>query len=150
MTMRRRDESGQLTPLIIGFVVIVLLGVTVTANASKAFLYRRSLASWADGAAIVAAQNVSEEVIYAGEAGEHLPLAEDAAREAVVDYVARHDLGGRFDSFTVVVVDVSPVTDTVTVGLAARVPLIWANDTTASIHRGIPVTAEASAVAVLR
>lgn len=150
MTPRRRDESGQLTPLVIGFVVIVLLVVTVTANASKAFLYRRSLASWADGAAIVAAQSVSEQAIYAGAVGEHLPLAESAARAAVVDYVARNELGGRFDDLTVVRVVVDPGTDAVTVGFAARVPLIWANDTTASFSRGIPVTAEASTIAVLR
>jgi hypothetical protein len=48
-----RDESGQLTPLVIGFAVIVVLLVAVVANASNAFLHRRSLASWADGAATV-------------------------------------------------------------------------------------------------
>lgn len=145
-----RSESGQLTPLVIGFVVIVLLVVTVTANASKAFLFRRSLASWADGAAIVAAQSVSEQAVYAGLGGDHLPLAEGAAREAVAGYVARHDLGSRFDGFAVVHVGVGADADVVTVAFAARVPLIWVNETTAGFGAAIPVTAEASAVAVLR
>jgi uncharacterized membrane protein len=150
VTPAQRDESGQLTPLVIGFVVIVLLMVTVVANASKAFLYRRSLASWADGAVIVAAQNVSEQAIYAGAAGDHLPLAESAARDAVAGYVARHDLADRFDGFAVVQVAVGPGDDVVIVAFAARVPLIWANETTAGFGGGIPVTAEASALAVLR
>lgn len=150
MTMRWRDESGQLTPLIIGFLVIALLGVTVTANASKAFLYRRSLASWADGAAIVAAQSVSEQAIYAGAVGDVVPLAEGTAREAVAEYVLRHGVAVRFDGFTVVRVEVNPATDAVTVSLAARVPLIWASEASAAFGGGIPVTAEASAVAVLR
>jgi uncharacterized membrane protein len=148
--MRWREESGQLTPLVIGFVVIALLGVTVVANASKAFLYRRSLASWADGAAIVAAQSVAEQAVYEGAVGEVMPLAEGTARSAVAEYVARHGVAERFDGFAVVQVEVNPVTDAVTVGLAARVPLIWANEATAAFGGGIPVTAEASAVSVLR
>lgn len=147
--IRWRDESGQLTPLVIGFVVIALLGVTVMANASKAFLYRRSLASWADGAAIVAAQSVSEQAVYTGAVGEVMPLAEAVARSAVADYVAGHGVAQRFDGFTVRV-EVNPATDVVTVGLAARVPLIWANEASAAYGGGIPVTAESSAVAVLR
>ncbi len=150
MIPRWRDEAGQLTPLVIGFVVIALLGVTVMANASKAFLHRRSLASWADGAAIVAAQNVSEQAVYAGIVGDVVPLADDLARASVTAYVDRHGLAERFDGFAVVRVDVNPVTDAVTVGLAARVPLIWANEASAGFGGGIPVTAEASAVAVLR
>lgn len=148
--IRWRDESGQLTPLIIGFVVIAMLGMTVMANASKAFVHRRSLASWADAAAIVAAQSVSEQAVYTGAVGDVMPLADDAARAAVAEYVARHGVAERFDGFAVVQVEVNPVTDVVRVGLAARVPLIWANEAAAAYGGGIPVTAEASAVAVLR
>ena len=62
--MRRSHDDGQITLLIIGFVMIVVLLVGVIANASKAFVYRRSLASWADGAAVAAAQNVAEDVVF--------------------------------------------------------------------------------------
>lgn len=139
----RRAESGQLTPMVIGFVVIALLAVSVMVNASKAFLHRRSLAGWADGAAIVAAQSVADQAIYTGEVGENLPLAEDAAQAAVGEYVTRHGLGGRFDELTVVT-EVDPVSDAVTVLLAAQVPLVLAAD------MAIPVTAQATAVAPLR
>ena len=60
---QRRSDAGQITLLIIGFVMIVVLAVGVVANASKAFVYRRSLASWADGPAIAASQSVAEDVL---------------------------------------------------------------------------------------
>lgn len=138
-----RSERGQLTPMVIGFVVIALLLVTVLANASKAFLYRRSLTSWADGAAIVAAQSVAAERIYSGQVGDTLPLSQAGARAEVADYVRRHDLPGRFDDFNVAAVEVDPVSGTVTVTFTTRMPLIWTSQTT-------PITAGASTVAPLQ
>jgi hypothetical protein len=129
--------------MVIGFVVIALLLVTVLANASKAFLYRRSLMSWADGAAIVAAQSVAAERIYSGEVGDTLPLSRAGARSEVADYVRRHDLAGRFDDFAVAAVEVDPSGGTVTVTFTTRMPLIWTSRTT-------PITAEASTVAPLQ
>jgi hypothetical protein len=145
----RRNESGQLTPLIIGFVVIVILAVAVVANASNAFLHRRSLASWADGAATAAAQQIAEQVVYTGRLGETLPIAENQARVAVVDYVARHGLAERFDAFTLVTVSVDSASGAVTVEFAARVPLLWAGDAMAGFTSGIPVTARTTAVSPL-
>lgn len=145
-----RDESGQLTPLVIGFAVIVVLLVAVVANASNAFLHRRSLASWADGAATAATQQVAEQVVYAGPLGDTLPIAEDEARAAVLDYVARHGLTERFDQFAVVIVDVDGATGAVTVEFSARVPLVWANEATSGFGGGIPVTARTTAVSPLR
>ncbi|HEX6234996.1 MAG TPA: pilus assembly protein TadG-related protein [Jiangellaceae bacterium] len=144
-----RDESGQLTPLIIGFAVIVLLAVAVVANASNTFLHRRSLVSWSDGAATVAAQQVAEQAVYAGRLGETLPFAQDAARAAVLDYVARHDLAERFDKFSVVTVTVDGTTGAVTVEFAARVPLILATETS-GFGGGVTVTARTTAVSPLR
>lgn len=146
----RRDDAGQLTPLIIGFVVIVLLAAAVVANASNAFLHRRSLQSWADGAATAAAQQVAEQVVYTGRLGETLPVAQDEARAAVVEYVARQGLAGRFDAFSVVTVSVDDVTGAVTVEFSARVPLVWASDATPGFVGGIPITARTTAVSPLR
>jgi uncharacterized membrane protein len=146
----RRDESGQLTPLIIGFVVIVLLAVAVVANASNAFLHRRSLASWADGAATAAAQHVAEQVVYTGRLDETLPVAQDEARAAVLDYVARHGLAERFDAFDVVTVSVDDATGAVTVELSSRVPLLWASEAMPGFAGGIPITARTTAISPLR
>src|ERR671910_441992 len=94
-------------------------------NASKAFVHRRSLASWADGAAIVAAQYAAEDAIYAGPAVDELPISASRTRDAVADYVSRNGLRQRFEGFDVAVT-VDPSTATVTVEFAARVPLILA------------------------
>ncbi len=135
-----RREHGQLTPMLVGFVAIVLVAIVVVANASKAFLYRRSLASWADGAAIAAAQEVAEAAIYSGEFGDVLPLAAGDAQDEVGAYVA--ELAGRFDEFTIAEVTVSD-DGTVTVELSARMDFVWAVGT----DTGVTVTAHASAIA---
>jgi uncharacterized membrane protein len=140
---RRRADDGQITLLIIGFVMIVVLAVGVVANASKAFVYRRSLASWADGAAIAAAQSVAEDVVYAGPVVEELPISPSDARRAVDDYVARNGLGRRFDALRVEV-GVDPAAATVTVEFAAWVPLMLSGDAA-----GIPISAAATATAPL-
>jgi uncharacterized membrane protein len=141
--MGRRSDDGQITVLIIGFVMIVILAVGVVANASKAFVYRRSLASWADGAAIAAAQSVAEDVVYTGPAVEVLPISASDARRAVDEYVGQHRLAGRFDGLRVEV-GVDPAAATVTVEFAARVPLLLSGDAA-----GIPISADATATAPL-
>ncbi len=87
----RDAEGGTVTLLIIGFGVVLLLLVTVVVDASAAFLARRGLSSWADGAALAAAQAVSETRLYRdGLAGsEVLPVGESAAAAAVADYLER-------------------------------------------------------------
>jgi uncharacterized membrane protein len=143
MRTPRRTDSGQITLMIIGFVMIVVLAVGVVANASKAFVYRRSLASWADGAAVAAAQQVAENALYAGPAVEELPISSAGARNAVADYVSRNGLAQRFEGFAVAVT-VDAGTARVTVEFAARVPLVLAGDAV-----GIPISAEATATAPL-
>lgn len=141
--MRRGADDGQITLMIIGFVMIVVLAVGVVANASKAFVYRRSLASWADGAAIAAAQSAAEDVVYAGPAVEELPISAEQARQVVSEYVARHRLASRFDDLRVDVA-VDPAAATVTVELGAHVPFVLA-----AAAGGIDIAADATATAPL-
>ena len=143
MARLRRDDAGQITLMIIGFVMIVVLAVGVVANASKAFVYRRSLASWADGAAIAAAQHVAEDAIYAGPLVGELPISEHGAHAAVADYVARNGLAERFEGLDVEV-SVNDGAGTVTVEFAATVPLVLAAGAAT-----IPISAEATATAPL-
>ena len=133
--------------MIIGFAVIVLLMVTVVVNASAAFLARRSLSSWADGAAVLAAQSVAEDAVYTGQVGEVLPLSQAAAREAVGGYVARQGLAGRFEGFRVAEVSVRG-DGAVTVAFTARVPMVFVN--TVAPGSAVPVVGSASALAPLR
>ena len=89
--MRRGDERGQTTVLIVGFAVVLMMAVALVVNASAAYLQRQSLDSLADGAALVAADAGAEgDDVYAGGLGEdRLALLEATAREAVDDYLAR-------------------------------------------------------------
>ena len=48
---RPRDERGSMTPLIIGFTVVVALVVAVVVDASAAYLRRQGLNATADAAA---------------------------------------------------------------------------------------------------
>ncbi|NEE03302.1 pilus assembly protein TadG-related protein [Phytoactinopolyspora halotolerans] len=141
----RRRESGQITIMIVGFAVILGLAVAVVANASHLFLQRRALASWADGAVTAAAQHAAHDVLYGGVPLSSLPVSEAAAREAVVDYAARHGLTGRFEEFRVAHVAVDPDARRVTVELQASVSLLVAGDVTAGAG-AFTVTARSSAV----
>lgn len=51
---RGRDDEGSITPLILGYAVILLLLVGVVSAASAVFLRQRALAAAADGAALAA------------------------------------------------------------------------------------------------
>lgn len=140
-----RGEDGQVLLLVIGFVVIVALLVTVVANASTAFLARRSLSAWADGAATAAAQSVDEGAVYGGRVGQALPLSAARARAAVAGYAVRNGLPGRFEGFEVAAVEVDPGAGTVRVALATSVDLAFANVVSARWADGVPITATATA-----
>jgi hypothetical protein len=140
---RRRQDDGQITLMIIGFVMIVVLAVGVVANAAKVFVYRRSLASWADGAAIAAAQSVAEDVVYSGGTVEVLPISATGARRVVDDYDDRNRLADRFEDLRVAV-GIDPAAATVTVEFGVRIPLVLSGDAA-----GLPVSAAATATAPL-
>ncbi len=145
----RSDDSGQLAIMIIGFAVIVMMFVTLIANTSKAFLWRRSLSSWADAAALAATQTAGEDVIFDGGLTGNLPVDEAAAETFVVDYLDRQHLAERYPDLSVdVAVDQS--TGVVTVTLSATMPLAFVNDVTDSFGEGVPIEGSASAVAPLR
>ncbi len=135
--MRRGAERGQITLLVIGFAVILLALVAVVVDASQIVLLRRSLASLADGAALSAAQSLAEDALYAGQAGDSLPLDPDGARTAVAAYL-------RQAGADVALVDVAVTGDTVSVALAAHadLPLVGA---VTEAFAGTTVTARATA-----
>ncbi|TNC31275.1 pilus assembly protein TadG-related protein [Mumia zhuanghuii] len=84
--MTGRGERGQISVMIIGFFLVLLLVVAVVVNASAAYLGQRRLADLADGAALAAAEGVTRSSLY-GATGERAPLDPDAASRAVADYL---------------------------------------------------------------
>lgn len=84
-----RDERGQLTLLIIGFVGIAALLVLVAVDVSKVFLARRALSSAADAAALAATGGVDKSALYDGRGGcgGLLPLDNGVATQLAAESV---------------------------------------------------------------
>lgn len=85
----RGDERGQASVLVIGFVLILGLGIAVVVDATAAYVHRQSLSTLADGAALRGADlgATGEEVYQAGVGEEPLELTTSAARSAVARYL---------------------------------------------------------------
>ncbi|MFC6345663.1 pilus assembly protein TadG-related protein, partial [Nocardioides hankookensis] len=65
--MRRRDEDGQTTVLIVGFALVLVMAVAMVVDVSAAYLQRQGLDTVADGAALRAADlGATGEEVYAG------------------------------------------------------------------------------------
>ena len=94
--MRRGDEAGQTTVLIIGFAVVTLLMVGVAVDASAAYLRRQGLDNVADGAALAAADGVQGRQVYEGGLGERARIDPEVAREYVAEYLRGTGAGRRF------------------------------------------------------
>lgn len=140
-------ERGQASVLIVGFAVVVILLVAVVTAASAAFLQRRSLMAWADGAALTAAQSLAEERLYTYGAGAGLPLSMEVAQESVTAYVMRHRLPERFTGFAVASVRVDDQQQTITVTFRAVVDLPFGNVFGIVPEGSQPIEATASASA---
>jgi uncharacterized membrane protein len=82
------DERGQVTVLIIGFALVLLLAVGVTVDASTAYLEREALATLADGAALAAADQAQGTPAYDGGLGSTAPLDVRTARASVAEHLA--------------------------------------------------------------
>lgn len=95
--MPRRDERGSVTPLIVGFMLILLLVIAVVVDASAAFLRRQELATLAEGAALQGADLGAEGgEVYSGGLGQApLAITESSARTAVHRYLS--DVGAYAD-----------------------------------------------------
>lgn len=87
--MRRDDERGSVSLLLVGFFLVAVMLVTVVVDASAAFLRRQELSALADGAAVAAADGVAEERIYLEGVPEQVAIDPALARAQVAAYLAR-------------------------------------------------------------
>jgi hypothetical protein len=83
----RRAETGQVTLLIVGFAIVLVMMVGVVVDASAAYLRRQGLDSLADGAALSAADGVQGRQVYEGGLGERALIDPGVARRYVDDYL---------------------------------------------------------------
>jgi hypothetical protein len=93
---RRYDERGSVTPLIIGFTVVVALLVAVVVDASAAYLRRQGLNSAADAAALAATDGIQGEEVYTHGLAERAEIDPATARRYVADYFATSGIRQRF------------------------------------------------------
>ncbi len=77
-----------MTPLIIGFAVVVAMLVAVVVDASAAYLRRQGLNSAADAAALAATDGIQGEEVYTHGLGKRAEIDPVAARRYVADYFA--------------------------------------------------------------
>jgi hypothetical protein len=119
--VRRRDERGQTTILIIGLAVVLLMMAAVVTDASAAYLQRQGLDTVADGAALTAADaGASGDEAYGGGLDADLHLDADIARAAVFSYLQRI---GAYDRYPGLTAQVSVDSSTRRVIVSVHAPL---------------------------
>ncbi len=86
-----RDESGQVSLLIIVFAVVLLMAIAAVVDVTAAYLQRQALITIADGAALAGADagSANEQSLYADGIGDATRLEQQrtAARTAVADFL---------------------------------------------------------------
>jgi Flp pilus assembly protein TadG len=122
--VRRRDEDGQATIMIVGFALVLAMAVALVVDASAAYLQRQGLDTVADGAALRGADlgATGREVYTGGVPADRLDVTAEAVRVAVRDYLARSGAYASYPglSFTVAV---DAVAHSVTVRVRAPLDL---------------------------
>lgn len=116
----RRDESGTVSALIIGFTFIVAVLVAVVVDASAAYLKRQGLNSVADAAALAATDGLQGDQVYTSGLGERAEIDAAAARVYVAAYVDSSGVRERFPGLSYTV---STTANSVVVRVAAPMDL---------------------------
>ncbi|GAB3992755.1 pilus assembly protein TadG-related protein [Nocardioides marmoraquaticus] len=139
----RRDETGSITPLVIGFVLVVAVLVAVVVDASAAYLRRQSLNATADAAALAATDGLQGEQVYTQGLGRTAEIDPRAARSYVAAYLAGSGAARRYPGLDW---DVRTTDDTVVVRLSAplRLPL-----RVPGVAEDVRVTGDAASIVVV-
>lgn len=109
-----------MTPLIIGFAVVVAMMVGAVVDASAAYLRRQGLNSAADAAALAATDGIQGEEVYTHGLGKRAQIDPEAARRYVEDYVTSSGIRRRFPGLDY---SVQTTTNTVVVRIVAPMDL---------------------------
>lgn len=95
-----RSERGSITPLVIGFALVVAVLVAVVVDASAAYLRRQGLSSLADAAALAATDGLQGDSVYTHGLRDRAEIDPDAARRYVEDYLRTSDAFVRYPGIT--------------------------------------------------
>ena len=86
-----RNDKGQLLPLALGLLIVVLAVVGLATDMTRLFLARRSLQSVADAASMHAATRLDESALYAS-SGAEVTVIPGRARDAALRVIALRGL----------------------------------------------------------
>ncbi len=115
-----RGDRGSVTPLIIGFALILATLVAVVVDASAAYLRRQGMNSLADAAALSATDGLQGDQVYEHGLGERARIDPRAAERYVQDYLARSGARAKYPGMRV---RVSTRNNVVVVRIAAPLEL---------------------------
>lgn len=115
-----RSERGSITPLIIGFALLVAVLVGVVVDASAAYLRRQGLDSLADAAALAATDGLQGDSVYTHGLDARAEIDLATARRYVEDYLRATGAIGRYPGL---VWQVTTTRTTVVVHLASPLDL---------------------------
>ena len=101
--MKPRDDEGQVSVLIVGFVAVLVVLIGVVVDASAAFLQRAGLNSLADSAALAATDGVQGEAIYTHGLGQRGQIDPEAARNYAEVYLTESGARQMYAGLTAVV-----------------------------------------------
>jgi hypothetical protein len=138
-----RDERGSITPLIIGFAVVVGLLVAVVVDASAAYLRRQGLNSLADAAALAATDGLQGDRVYTHGLDDRAEIDAAAAGRYVEDYLRESGATAHYPGLTWTV-STSATTVLVRVAAPLELPL-----RVPGVRETATVTGDAAAVVVV-
>lgn len=90
------DERGQITVMVLGFVVVVMSVLGVAIDGTKAFIHRRTLQNAADAAALAAAGELDMRAYYSS-GGSVVRLDPRAARGRATEWLSMRGIGAAAD-----------------------------------------------------
>ena len=115
------SEAGQLTVMIVGFVLLALLLATVVVAASSIYIEHKKLLSLADGASVAAADSFTLGQLETGGGSPTAVLTGARVRSAAVEFLDRSSASTRFSGLAVGPGTGSPDGSTAVVVLSAAV-----------------------------
>lgn len=117
----RQREAGQMSVLIIGYVLLALLAATVVTGVSSVYIEHKKLLSLADGASVAAADSFTLGQLESAGGSPTAVLSGSRVRSAAVDHLVRNGSFTRFTGLAVAPGTGSPDGSTAVVVLSAAV-----------------------------
>lgn len=121
MTARAKNEDGQMTVMILGYVTLALLVASVVIGISSVYLEHKRLLSLADGASLAAADSYTLGDVDTQGGSPSATLNPARVRNVAADFVSRSPAAQRFSGLAVAGSTGSPDGSTAVVVLTAAV-----------------------------